>query len=118
MEFYTAQIFIAKKYKDRNIIDITVKSAGKYKAFAPTWDMVMGYKNGKINEAEYTRKYEQLIAERMRQDNGPIKNLVNEIKQGNVVLVCYCKSGDFCHRYILAELLSEVDGIKYAGELI
>lgn len=40
MKVFTSQY----KYKGKNRFDITVKSGDK--TFAPTWEMVMGYKKG------------------------------------------------------------------------
>jgi hypothetical protein len=39
-------------------VDVTVKSAeGFARSFAPSWSMVMGYKNGTLTEAQYTEQY-------------------------------------------------------------
>jgi hypothetical protein len=43
-------------------VDVTVKSAkGFARSFAPTWKMVMGYKNGMQTEAQYTEKYVEIL---------------------------------------------------------
>lgn len=42
-------------------IDTTVKSAqGIWRAFAPRWDMVLGYKNGTLNWQDYCAHYAQI----------------------------------------------------------
>jgi len=51
MKITTAQLAIVKPRG--HIVDITVKSG--VKAFAPTWDMVMGYKRGTLSIEEYTK---------------------------------------------------------------
>jgi len=45
--------------QDPDLIDITIKSG--IKAFAPTWPMVIGHKNGTITEKEYTDQYYSLM---------------------------------------------------------
>ena len=38
------------------------------------------------------------------------------LNQNEVVLVCFCKAWDFCHRYLLAEILVKL-GCVYKGEI-
>jgi uncharacterized protein YeaO (DUF488 family) len=38
------------------------------------------------------------------------------LNQDEVVLVCFCKAGDFCHRVLLAEILVKL-GAEYKGEI-
>ena len=62
MLLYTTQISVVKKLgldRDSRYLDITVKSGDK--AFAPTWKMVMGSKQGKITDEEYTHQYTELM---------------------------------------------------------
>ena len=95
-------------------IDITAKSAsgiGKY--FKPTWDMVMGYKNGKYGKKEYTSKYLDILEANYYQ----ILQLLQYIKDKDVVFVCYCRTGDFCHRVLLAEYLRDTFKVNYEGEV-
>ena len=42
------------QYKGPDRLDITVKTG--IKAFAPTWEMVMKSKQGKLSEEEYTEQ--------------------------------------------------------------
>jgi hypothetical protein len=43
-------------------VDVTVKLAvGFARSFAPTWKMVMGYKNGTLIEAQYTEQYMKIL---------------------------------------------------------
>ena len=83
-------------------VDVTVKSAsGKARAFAPTWDMVMGYKRGEIGEAEYTRRYLALL------DKVPVETwrwLYSQAAEGGgVTVLCYCRDGWFCHSHLLID---------------
>jgi len=93
-------------------VDITVKSAqGGARLCAPTWNMVMGYKNKKVSEAEYTRQYLAILAK----NEGQIVSFFAAM-DGDITLLCYCRAGEFCHRVLLARWLEERLGMKYGGE--
>jgi len=78
----------------------TVKSI-----FAPQWDMVDGIKNGTMTEEQYTERYHALMMSSYRAH----KELwLKAINSKHIVLVCYCKPGQFCHRTILAGYLRQV----------
>ncbi len=68
------------------------------KLVAPDWDIIMAYKNGQITEEEYTKRYTAQL------DRIGINKILTSFKDGDVLL-CYEKSGRFCHRHILAEWL-------------
>jgi len=107
LKIYTSQY----KYNGINRFDITVKTG--VKTFAPTWEIVMGYKSNSITKEQYTEKY--II--KMRQSYKNNRDLWEWLlKQKEVVLVCFCKSGDFCHRVLLANILVKL-GAKYLGEI-
>jgi uncharacterized protein YeaO (DUF488 family) len=91
-------------------LDITVKSGDK--TFAPTWDMVMGLKRGVISEAQYRQQYLELMRASYRRHR---KRWDVVLAMKECTLVCYCKSGEFCHRLILAEILVKL-GAEYGGE--
>lgn len=107
MKVYTAQF----GYRGEDRLDITVKLGEK--AFAPSWDMVLEYKKGALSEAQY----EELYLERMRRSY--VANRAawdNVLKMERVVLVCFCRAGDFCHRVLLAKIFEKL-GAKYGGEI-
>lgn len=76
--------------------------------------MVKPHKEGKIDDAEYVRRYASQVL-------GPAKDKilsgVEQLRQEalaegkDVYFFCYEKPGDFCHRYLLANFLNE-NGIK------
>lgn len=96
---------------DMIVIDITVKSGRR--EFAPTWEMVMSYKDNHLSEQGYTRKYEQMMLGTPGNPGSWERNfgawrdlLVSAADKGKVIcLVCYCRRGDFCHRHLLKEYL-------------
>lgn len=97
------------------MVDVTVKSG--VKGLAPTWGMVMRYKSGRINIAEYTRIYKTLMRARGHE-------VIVDILKGTpeITLACYCKPDAFCHRKLLAQIFvktaEEMDkSAVYAGEI-
>lgn len=106
--------------KDKDRYDITVK--GGTSIFAPSWKMVMDYRRGLITEDEYKEEYLELL--RTKLFNKECMLVVpDELKmlmdKPRIVLVCFCKKAEFCHRVLLAEYLSECfpDKFLYVGEL-
>jgi hypothetical protein len=107
LSVYTSQY----KYDKDCRLDITVKTG--IHIFAPTWDMVMDHKDGKITDKEYTDMYYAKMRESYKHNKDYWEWL---LKQDKVVLVCFCKPGNFCHRYLLANILEKL-GAKYEGEI-
>ncbi len=109
---YTAQY----RYSGPGRLDITVKGNHPIgQVFAPTWGMVMDYKNGRGGEQAYTEAYRTLLSGR----HLSLINAVNWLfEQEQVTLVCFCAPGAFCHRLILASWLSTTPNCKYMGEVV
>lgn len=107
LKIYTSQF----RYNGKNRLDITIKTGNK--VFAPTWDLVTNYKNGNISEEEYTKKYYQLMRKSYKENREVWEKLLTDKE---VVLVCYCPENNFCHRYLLKDILVKC-GAKYLGEI-
>lgn len=107
LEVYTSQY----RYNGPDRLDITVKS-GK-KAFAPSWEIVMGVKNGTMTQQQYIVKYNEMMNKSMANNSKIWQELLS---RNRVVLVCFCPKGAFCHRVLLAKIL-EMRGAKYLGEI-
>lgn len=111
---YTSYYAAIRKFtKNREYIFISISSStpewfngDKYTILAPEWSLVNLYKSGKINKEEYKLSYLSLLNKR---NINPI-TIINNLKY-NSVLLCYEKTGDFCHRRILADWLNEQTGI-------
>ena len=115
---YTAQY----RYPGKDRLDITVKGndvAGKI--YAPTWQMVQGFKNKTITEEEYTGQYYNLLIERwnnsqdFRDSTLRLVNLFGKTDR-DMTLVCFCPANTFCHRYLLVEFLKHNWAAEYGGE--
>lgn len=72
--------------------------------------MVKAHKEGKIDDAGYTRLYNENVLEPNKEK---ILNGISMIQQKAVeeqkdaYLYCYCKPGAFCHRYLVNNFLNE-----------
>lgn len=107
LKVYTAQY----NYQGEGRLDITVKTGDK--TFAPTWEMVMKSKQGKLTEQEYTYMYYSLMRHSYVTNRRRWDELLSEDR---VVLVCFCRKGNFCHRVLLADILIRL-GANYCGEI-
>lgn len=103
------KVFLSRSsiWKKLTGLDITVKSGKELgKKFAPTWNMVMGHKQGKITDEQYTELYLNML-----------KNTEEEVfeelykygldNENKINLICYCHDGKFCHTYLLIDFLVE-----------
>lgn len=73
---------------------------------APTADLLQKSKSNSITNEEYTSIYNnQLLS---LESDGYIDQFIKDLSaiQGDVVLLCYEKTGKFCHRHLLAEWLN------------
>jgi predicted NAD-dependent protein-ADP-ribosyltransferase YbiA (DUF1768 family) len=87
------------------VLDITVKSArGQASKLAPTWSLVSQYKSGKISARQYCDVY---IAQLSKlSEEGYFEKLAKWAEpHGKLELCCYCKDGEFCHTYIVADYI-------------
>ena len=74
---------------------------------APNAALLQDYKDGNIDEYIFKQRY---LAQLEKDANlrERVKNLLNGLMQqfnADLILCCYEKNGDFCHRHILAEWL-------------
>ena len=123
MPIYTAQMRVGLP-TDYIRADITVKSATEFRMFAPTWDMVNGYKSGALSQERYTELYHDIIKDVWDNNFAAWKVLLEYAELSNVVLVCFCPAGAFCHRVLLAQWAEIAGGAlgytntEYKGELL
>lgn len=67
------------------------------------------------SQAEYRERYLELLRERYR---GPGRRAFDEVLSWpRVVLLCFCKPDEFCHRKLLAEVLVKV-GARHAIDVV
>ena len=76
----------------------------KFTALAPKYDFYIDYKNGKIDEAGYTEQFYSRILSQF-DPMGLVNQLMHQF--GNqIALLCYEKPGDFCHRRLVADFIT------------
>lgn len=78
---------------------------------APSYSLIQAIKTGAITEEEYTEAYKRMLSKLDKQE---ILSKLSEFGDSNkLVLCCYEKPEDFCHRHIVADWLgiSEYEGI-------
>ena len=121
MEVITIQM--SKRYQAQRfgleLVDTTVKSG--LRLFAPTWDIVMGHKRGKlqpgdddskylryapIDDAQYTEIYNAMMR---RSWNEHREEWLTFMRQEQpLALACYCPAGVFCHRHLLRRIFQHL----------
>lgn len=114
MILYTYQLAHWRRLQDRGVqlIDTTVKTG--YTQVAPTWEMVMGHKQGSVSDASYTEQYSRILEYWWFRDPLFFENL---LELPAVAFGCYCKAGVFCHRHLLVTFIQRVNSAEYRGEL-
>jgi uncharacterized protein YeaO (DUF488 family) len=108
----------------QRVLDTTVKSGtGLGAVFAPTWDLVMPWKQGDLDWAAYRRQYTELMRQRYAANPSAFLEALNS---DELIVCCFCKdmhaTTRHCHRYILVEILEKVAahhgiGFEYIGEV-
>lgn len=96
--------YFAKNGKHPNTVSITSYCPqwfnGKhYHNLSPPWSIVSMYKKGLID----TDKYEELYVDQVL-SKLDARIVLSELGQ-DAILLCYEKSGEFCHRHIVADWL-------------
>lgn len=105
MKLFTSNY--ARHGKDPNAVCISIRPPSWYRGkayspLAPTWDMVMGSKSGKISKKEYTIQYLKLLEDRKLDP----KQVAQELGDGAIML-CYEAPQDFCHRQIVSYWMNQ-----------
>src|SRR4030043_2144567 len=111
LHIYPAQI---GKYKGPDAYDVTVKSGDIN--FAPTWDIVQAWKAGEISWDTYSQRYRELMLNSYKRNQRAWHEL---LEKSVLTLLCYCRAGESCHRYLLADFLSklgEKNGVNVINE--
>jgi uncharacterized protein (DUF488 family) len=100
------------KYKGLNAVSISLskpqwyqKTCRQYKKLAPSWDLLNKYKKDK-DEEFYIKQYYETVLNKL-----DAKTVYEELGE-DAVLLCWEKSGDFCHRRLVAEWLQDKLGIE------
>jgi len=98
--------YFAKNCKNENAVSIALfppkwYHGKEYKKLAPTKNLLFDYKCGKIDDEMYTKIYCEEVLSQLN------PQLVFEELGNDAILLCWEKSGEFCHRNIVAKWLME-----------
>ena len=124
MKIYTSYFANLKKISKELIpIAICGKSPEwykgiEYKKLAPKYDFFMEWKQSSApNKNEiYTKQFGKQVLDKLSIEN-VLKDLSEKSNGKDVVLLCYEKPSDFCHRHLVCEWLNDngVECSEYVG---
>ncbi|MGL5466586.1 MAG: DUF488 family protein, N3 subclade [Shewanella sp.] len=119
-QIWTIQMSQWRLARDNDIqfMDITVKSGNQ--VFAPTWDNLRAYQDGRMTKEEYSSLYYNKVIASIKTHPQEWGQLLNHKK---IALACYCRAGDFCHRHLFSVLAvsyiqSKRQKVEFMGELL
>lgn len=123
MAVYTSYFGAARKFPKDKFIKTAVcylvpRGIGIWNSVVPPAELVFGLKRGEITKEYYEDQYYKMLLDRKEQ----IANNIPYLKNGerDVVLLCYEKPNDWCHRHILARFLNtefDLDVSEYNFEV-
>ena len=123
IELFTTRISNWREARKRNLVFVDTTVKGKTpqgKIFAPTWDMVLGHKDGSWSDEQYTAAYRKRMIASWLAHREEWEAFLRQ--EEPVAIACYCTPGKFCHRHLLKDIFQELCaklGIPflYYGEL-
>lgn len=73
---------------------------------APTKELLKGYKEGEVNQTQFTIRFlQQINSDEISRKT--IQTLTELAKETNVTLLCYERDGDFCHRHLVQDVIKD-----------
>jgi uncharacterized protein YeaO (DUF488 family) len=106
--FWTSTV---QKYTGECPFDITYKSNS---IFSPTKKLVHDFKFGQLSEKEYTEQYYTLMRISYTNYRKQWEYILDS--KNMFVFLCYCHPDNFCHRFLLKDILVKL-GKEYMGEI-
>jgi uncharacterized protein (DUF488 family) len=109
MKIYTGNFANAKKYREAGLETISIArfnryyTGRKYEKLAPPAEIIH------IPEKEYVPLYKDMVLSRLKATEA-IKDLRVLAEGRDVILLCYEKAGDFCHRRLVADWIEKETG--------
>ena len=77
------------------------------RALAPSEDLLRQWKNKEIDEFVFKHKYITELEDRGLTPNGVKELFAGITEKRDIILCCYERPDEFCHRHILAEWLDD-----------
>lgn len=110
---YTGYFAKFKCYNDNDLTPVSISSRspkwyykGEYKILAPWPKLIGAYKREEITKEDYTVQFNNYLS---TLDQGQILTELKDVfgDLNKVILVCYEKPNDFCHRHLVSNWLNE-----------
>jgi len=116
MKIYTSCFGSLKNIPD-TIIPVSIArfppkwfAGAEIRDLAPSKKLLGQARSGRIDQAEYTTRYFAEIRERYSPET-LVRQLARDFDDRDVVLLCFEKKGEFCHRRLVAAWLEDQLGI-------
>ena len=115
-DIYTGYYSQMKKYRQMGMIPVSIAylTPQWYDGevcfeLAPSRTLLKRWKQGEITEEEYKEQYTQFLDNDVQWSKvwKKLKQISTKYKNSDLVLCCFEKSEDFCHRHVLAEYLTD-----------
>lgn len=100
--------------RGKEYVNVTAKLAtGLAEMFAPSWDLVMSHKQGRLTNAGYTEGYHTLL------ESIPLGQILHFQEaqlavSPTCVFTCFCPDGAWCHTHLLIDWLVENHPLLFA----
>lgn len=80
----------------------------RLRTLAPTWDMIYAYKGGALQWEKFKIKYFEILKQR----HNTLENIIKIARTGNIILVCWEKPNQNCHRHLIVQYCIEQLGLE------
>lgn len=111
MEIKTGYFAYCKMYTKMGYTPVSIAQfipkwfkGATYRKLSPSPDLLSRWKNGLCNKEEYTEEFNEYLSKLNREE--VLHDLASLTDSDQIILVCFEKSSDFCHRHLVAEWLS------------
>ena len=106
-----------KDYQKINLTPISIAAkapiwykGAEYKKLAPKWSFYSEWKNGshKGDNDYYTKHFKEEVLDKLDPEQ-VLRELegFSGVSEDNIILLCYEKTGTFCHRHLVADWLNQ-----------
>lgn len=114
---FTGYFAKLKNYQKANLTPISIAAKApiwykgdEYKKLAPKWSFYSEWKNGshKGDNDYYIKHFKKEVLDKLDPEQ-VLKELegFSGVSEDNIILLCYEKTGTFCHRHLVADWLNQ-----------